>query len=100
MNYIRKLSENRPGYEEDGDYWDGSIYIRRYSDQRGIPTEQETADGAVAGDVAAEVIYRISVLRNGPYILVIRYKDQGPGLSKEIVDSRAADKMKRLPGIL
>ena len=48
----------------------------------------------------AEVIYRISVLRNGPYILVIRYKDQGPGLSKEIVDSRAADKMKRLPGIL
>ena len=100
LNYIRKLSENRRGYEEDGDYWDGSIYIRRYSDQRGIPMEQETADGAAAGDVPAEVIYRISVLRNGPYILVIRYKDQGPGLSKEIVDSRAADKMKRLPGIL
>lgn len=80
LNYIRKLSENRRGYEEDGDYWDGSIYIQRYSDQRGVPTELETEDG--------------------PYILVIRYKDQGLGLSKEIVDGRAADKMKGLPGIL
>ena len=100
LNYIRKLSENRRGYEEDSDYWDGSIYIQRYSDHRGVTTALETEDAAAAGIEPAEEIYRISVLRNGPYILVIRYKDQGSGLSNEIVDSRAADKMKRLPGIL
>ena len=100
LNYVRKLSENHRNYKEEGGYWDGSIYIQGYSYRETGYTDQKTAGGSTGEDEKAEETYRVSVLRNGPYILMIRYRVHDLSISKDVVDSRAAEKMRELPGIL
>ena len=94
------MSENHRNYKEEGGYWDGSIYIQGYSYQETGYTDQKTAGGSTGEDEKSEETYRVSVLRNGPYILMIRYRVHDQSISKDVVDSRAAEKMRELPGIL
>lgn len=94
MDFIRKLNQSSRDYRETGEYWNGNIYIQGFF-------YQETDDWNMkeAGEISEET-YRVSILRNGPYILTVRYKVHEETVSQEAVDSRAAEKMRALPGIL
>lgn len=98
LNYIRKLSKSSPNYRESGAYWDGNIYVQGFFyHEPDYWIRKETEE---SGEEVPEVTYRVSILRNGPYILIVRYKVHERMVSRETVDSRAAAKMRELPGIL
>lgn len=98
LNYIRELSKSSPNYRESGAYWDGNIYVQGFFYHE--PDYWNRKETEESGEEVPEVTYRVSILRNGPYILIVRYKVHERMVSRETVDSRAAVKMRELPGIL
>lgn len=98
LNYIRELSKSSPDYRETGAYWDGNIYVQGFFYHE--PDYWNRKETEESGEEVPEVTYRVSILRNGPYILIVRYKVHETMASRETIDSRAAAKMRELPGIL
>lgn len=98
MNYIGKLNKCSPDHQESGAYWDGNIYVQGFFYHE--PDHWNRKETGKSGEEVPEVTYRVSILRNGPYILMVRYKVHETMVSRETVNSRAAAKMRELPGIL